>query len=150
MDFTGIVGLIAGIGLIIFGIMGDEGSIALIRFIDVASMAITFGGTIASTLIAFPISYFKRIPSQLKITIQKNRYDPQHYIETIVDFAKEARKKGLLSLEEKANQQSDRFLRESVLLVVDAIDPDKVRDTLATRRAGRFGKNRPLSPLPSE
>ncbi len=110
--------------------MGDEGSIALIRFIDVASMAITFGGTIASTLIAFPISYFKRIPSQLKITIQKNRYDPQHYIETIVDFAKEARKKGLLSLEEKANQQSDRFLRESVLLVVDAIDPDKVRDTL--------------------
>lgn len=130
MDFTGIIGLIAGLGLIFFGIVNGNGMGAIFNFIDVSSMAITFGGTIASTLIAFPISYFKRIPSQLKITLQKSRYKPQQYIDTIVEFAKEARKKGLLSLEEMANQQEDRFLRESVLLIVDAIDPEKVKEML--------------------
>lgn len=131
MDFTGIIGLIAGLGLIFFGIVNGNGMSAIFNFIDVSSMAITFGGTIASTLIAFPISFFKRIPSQLKITLQKSRYNPQHYIEIIVEFAKEARKKGLLSLEEMANQQDDRFLRESVLLIVDAIDPEKVKEMLS-------------------
>lgn len=130
MDFTGIIGLLAGLGLIFFGIVNGNGISAISHFIDTSSMAITFGGTIASTLIAFPFSYFKRIPSQIKITIQKNRYNPQHYIETIVEFAKEARKKGLLSLEEMANKQDDRFLRESVLLIVDAIDPEKVKEML--------------------
>ena len=130
MDFTGIIGLIAGLGLIFYGIVNGNGISAISNFIVTSSMAITFGGTLASTLIAFPISFFKRIPSQLKITIQKSRYNPQHYIETIVEFAKEARKKGLLSLEEMANQQDDRFLRESVLLIVDAIDPEKVKEML--------------------
>lgn len=132
MDFTGIIGMIAGLGLIFFGITNFTDMSAMKGFIDPQSMAITFGGTIASTLIAFPISYFKKIPAQLKITLQKNRYDPQKYIGLIVEFAQEARKKGLLSLEEKANalDDSDSFLKNSILLIVDAIDPEKVKDML--------------------
>jgi len=132
MDFTGIIGLIAGLGLIFYGITGLTDMSAMKGFIDFQSMAITFGGTIASTLIAFPISYFKKIPSQLKITLQRNRYNPQKYIGLIVEFAQEARKKGLLSLEEKANtlDNSDSFLKNSILLIVDAIDPEKVKEML--------------------
>ncbi|MCI1965321.1 MAG: MotA/TolQ/ExbB proton channel family protein [Oscillospiraceae bacterium] len=132
MDFTGIIGLIAGFGLIFFGITSFTDMSALKGFIDFQSMAITIGGTFASTLIAFPITYFKKIPSQLKITLKKNRYDPQKYIGLIVEFAQEARKKGLLSLEEKANglDNSDSFLKNSILLIVDAIDPEKVKEML--------------------
>jgi chemotaxis protein MotA len=133
MDFTGLIGLIAGLFLVYFGIttsFTDPGAIK--GFIDYPSMAITFGGTIASTVIAFPISFFKKIPSQLKITLQKNKYDPKEYIATIVDFAQEARKRGLLSLEEKANglKFEDSFLKESILLIVDAIEPEKVKQML--------------------
>ncbi|MFU0831606.1 MAG: Motility protein A [Oscillospiraceae bacterium] len=133
MDFTGIVGLIAGLGLIFFGITSFTDISAIKGFIDYQSMAITFGGTIASTLIAFPISYFKKIPSQLKIAMQRNRYDPKRYIDLIVDFAQEARRKGLLSLEDKANSlsDSDSFLKNSILLIVDAIDPEKVKEMLS-------------------
>lgn len=130
MDFTGIIGLIAGLFLVFYGITGLTDMSAMKGFIQYQSMAITFGGTIASTLIAFPISFFKKIPSQIKIMLQKNRYDPKKYIETIVDFAQEARKKGLLSLEEKANQVDDSFLKDSILLIVDAIDPEKVKEML--------------------
>ena len=130
MDFTGIIGLVAGLALIFYGITSFTDIDAIKSFIDYQSMAITFGGTIASTLIAFPISYFKKIPSQLKIAVSRNKYDPKKYIALIVEFAQEARKKGLLSLEEKANGLDDSFLRESILLIVDAIDPDKVKEIL--------------------
>ncbi len=131
MDFTGLIGLIAGLVLIYFGITtGFTDPHAIKGFIDPSSMAITFGGTFASMLIAFPINFFKNIPSQIKITLKKNPYDPKQYIAQIVDFAQEARKKGLLSLEEKANQTSDTFLKQSILLIVDAINPEKVKEIL--------------------
>lgn len=130
MDFTGIIGLIAGLVLIYYGITNFTGIDAIKAFIDYQSMAITFGGTIASTLIAFPISYFKKIPSQLKVAVQKNRYDPTKYIALMVEFAQDARRKGLLSLEEKANGLDDSFLKKSLLLIVDAIDPGKVKEIL--------------------
>lgn len=134
MDFTSIVGLIAGLGLVIFGIVYDPSTGVVMstinNFIDVPSMAITFGGAIAATLIAFPISYFKGMPKHMTIIVQKKKYNPQKYIATIVDFAQEARRKGLLSLEEKASKEEDTFLRESIMLIVDAIDPTKVKQML--------------------
>ncbi len=134
MDFTGIIGLIAGLGLVLFGIVfSPENGVLMTElnnFIDVPSMFITFGGTIAATLIAFPVSYFKDIPKHLRISVQKKKYDPEKYIAKIVDFGQEARKKGLLSLEDKANQEEDPFLRESMMLIVDAIDPTKVKEML--------------------
>nr|WP_319488404.1 motility protein A [uncultured Caproiciproducens sp.] len=134
MDFTSIVGLIVGLGLIIFGIVFDSSKgivfSTILNFINYPSMAITFGGAIAATLIAFPIKYFKEMPKHMKIIVQRNKYDPQQYINTIVDFAQEARRKGLLSLEDKANQEKDPFLRNSIMLIVDAIDPAKVKEIL--------------------
>lgn len=38
-----------------------------------------------------------------------------------------ARRKGLLALEAKAADIQDEFLKESVLRIVDAIEPDKLR-----------------------
>lgn len=133
MDLLGLIGLIAGLVLIYLGITGNMATPASIKnFLDVPSMQITFGGTLAATLIAFPLSSFKKIPSQIKITLQKSPYDPKKYIAEIVDLAKEARKKGLLSLEEKANHMTDNFMKQSVLLIVDAINPDKVKEMLET------------------
>jgi chemotaxis protein MotA len=134
VDFTSIVGLIAGLGLVIFGIVYDPSAGVVMstinNFIDVPSMAITFGGAISATLIAFPISYFKGMPKHIRIAVQKGKYNPKKCIATIVDFAQEARRKGLLSLEEKASLEKDPFLRESVMLIVDAIDPAKVKQML--------------------
>lgn len=133
MDFTSIIGLMLGLGLVIFGIVfGDTGvSMGEIwNFIDYPSMAITFGGTIAATLMSFPISYFKLIPKHIGIILQKRKYDPKDYIAKIVDFAQEARKKGLLSLEDKVNQEQDPFFKESMMLIVDAVDPGKIKDML--------------------
>jgi chemotaxis protein MotA len=134
MDFTSIVGFIVGLGLVIYGIVYSPTTGVVFgelwNFYDLSSIFITFGGTIAATVIAFPISYFKNIPKHLRIVTQKKIYYPQIYIDKIVKYAQEARKKGLLSLEDMANAETDVFLKDSIMLIVDAIDPAKTKEML--------------------
>jgi chemotaxis protein MotA len=59
-----------------------------------------------------------------------NKFNPMEYIDTLVDFAQFARKNGLLALEEKARELEDPFFRQGIMLIVDATDPDRVRDML--------------------
>ncbi|MEG0178267.1 MAG: motility protein A [Oscillospiraceae bacterium] len=99
-------------------------------FIDPASMAITIGGTFAALMVAFPASAFTAIPRHLKIALFPTKYDANAYIEQIVSFAKEARMKGLLSLEDKLQAVSDTFLKSSLMLVVDSVEPEKVHSLL--------------------
>lgn len=127
MDFSIIIGFIVGLGLIVYGVF-DGGNLS--NFISYSSMAITFGGTIAATVMSFPIGSFKHIPKHMKIIMSRNRYKPQKYIDKIVDYAIEARRKGILALEDKANNESDEFLKRAIMLIVDAIEPAKARSML--------------------
>ncbi|MFV0517507.1 MAG: motility protein A [Aminipila sp.] len=126
MDIATILGILSGLGLIVFGI----GFAKIGNFIDPASLAITIGGTMAAMVACTPGEVLKGIPKHLKIAIGGKKYDPKAYIEIIVDLAQSARKNGLLSLESKAEELEDAFLKDSVLLIVDAIDSDKVKQLL--------------------
>lgn len=99
-------------------------------FIDIPSIAITVGGAFAALMIAFPMSSVLKLPKWLAICFMPSKYDPSDYIDQIVDFAKEARIKGLLSLEDKLAEANDEFLRSSLMLVVDSVEPEKVHDLL--------------------
>ncbi len=73
--------------------------------------------------------------------ISKDKKDPNEYIEIITELSKEARKKGLLALEDKALTFEDEFLRESILLIVDAIEPDKLKDWFNQKMANIERRN---------
>jgi chemotaxis protein MotA len=121
-----ILGIVAACILVVYGIgMGN-----LNNFIDMPSVYITIGGTFATIMASFPLRVLSQVPKHLKIAFFGKKYDTMKYIDTLVDFAQVARRSGLLALEEKANQETDPFLKESILLIVDAVDPDKVRQML--------------------
>ena len=127
MNITIIIGWVISFGLVLFGIF-NGGQIDW--FIDTASLAITVGGTIGCLIGSFPLSYLKNLPKYLKLAILPKKFNPQSYTEQIVEFAKIARTKGLISLEDSANKCTDPFLKESLMLIVDANDLDKVRSML--------------------
>ncbi len=133
MDILSIFGWIFSIVLVIGSIMlnTDNGFEFIPKqlegFIDIPSVAIVFGGTIAALMISFPGKSFKKVLKHLKIVILPKKYDPQKYIEQIVEFAKEARVNGLLALEDKLSETKDKFLKNSLLMVVDSVEPEKVR-----------------------
>ena len=143
MDITTIIGWVLGIGVLVFGIMYDKGDpengVAaqmivdnLFNFIDVPSIAVVLGGCISGLMVAFPLNIFAKIPRHLKIMFLPTKYRPQDYITQIVDLATEARINGLLSLAGKLNETKDEFLKSSMMLVVDAVEPDKVKQLLET------------------
>ena len=126
MNITIIIGTVIGFGLMIFGI----GISNLGNFANIPSLVITIGGTFAAIFASYPIKSLKLIPKHMKIIISKSKYQPLYYIDIITDLANEARKKGLLALEEKGSALTDYFFRSSVMLIVDALDEAKVRAVL--------------------
>ena len=136
MDINTLLGWVVGIAVLVFGIMydKDKGVIPqnIMNFIDVPSIAVVLGGCISGLMVAFPLSCFAKIPRHMKIMFMPGKYRPQDYIQQIVDLATEARINGLLSLEGKLAETKDEFLKSSMMLVVDAVEPDKVKQLLET------------------
>ncbi|MGO5053710.1 motility protein A [Lachnospiraceae bacterium LCP25S3_G4] len=129
MDFTSIIGLVLGLVFIVNGI----GLQKMGNFIDPGSVLIVVGGTFAAVIGSYPFRLLKQLPKHFKIILSGKKYNPTAAIDSLVDLAQLARKNGLLVLEEKANELTDPFFKQSVLLIVDAMDTEKVRELLETQ-----------------
>lgn len=130
MEITTIIGYIAVVAAMIFGITfeGTGFNFEMLKnFLDGPSVFITIGGTTFALMAALPAKYFKNIPKHFKLIFTKDTKDPYEYVEVITELSREARKKGLLALEDQASTFKDEFLKESVLMIVDAIEPDKLK-----------------------
>ena len=125
MDIFSLIGLVLGMALVVFGIINGKGD--LLSFLDPASFCIVAGGTFGALFISYPFDTIKQIPKHLKLVFGKDNYNPMEYIAQISELAKTARKNGLLALEDKAAEMEDKFMADSIMLIVDAIDPDRVR-----------------------
>lgn len=132
MNISFPIGLFVAFGIMVFGmIFGKEDIVAaLMSFIDVPSLLITVGGTIATLFATFPLKVFVKTFQHFPIVLGFKKQDPVKYIRIMSDLSEEARRKGLLSLEDTVAEFDDEFLRESVMLLVDAVEPDKVRERL--------------------
>ena len=127
MDITSIIGIIAGFVFVFYGIM-DSGSIW--NFVDIPSVIIVFGGTISAIFASFPLSILKNVGKHMVIICSSKKFRPEPVIDILAEFAQVARKDGLLALEGRVAELDDPFLRKSVMYVVDAMDPEKIRSTL--------------------
>lgn len=131
MDLASIIGLIAALALMIFGMAnGDYGVAALPWFIDVASILITFGGTFGSVLAGNTIQSFLGGIKTMALIFKTSKLDPVGTIRQIIELSNVARKEGLLALEESSNNLEDPFMKKGILLIVDGTDPELVRGIL--------------------
>ena len=129
MDLASIIGLVLGLGFVLFGIL-QGGSIAL--FIDLPSMFIVVGGTIGATLINYPLADVIGIFKIVQKAFLHHEDSPIGIIEIMVDFAETARREGILSLEQKAQTVDDEFLRKGINLAVDGTEPEYIKEIMTT------------------
>lgn len=128
MDKGTLVGIVAGMGVVI-GAMFMGGSI--MAFIDIPSLLIVLGGTIAATLVNFPMG---DVIGAMKISqkvLKEEIMSSSKYIEQIVDISKKARTNGLLAIEEDLNNVDDDFLKVTLQHVIngtEAEDLNKIMD----------------------
>lgn len=129
MDISTVVGLISGILITIWGIF-ISGELSV--FWDIPSVIIVLGGTLASTLTCFPMKDFLDTSKVIRKAFFYKDESPDLVIEEIIKLANIARKEGLLSLEEYAENLDDAFLQKGIMLIVDGTDPELVRNILDT------------------
>ena len=126
MDLATLIGIVSAIGAIVVAIlMGGEMSM----FVNAPGLMIVVAGTIAVTLIKFPLSLtLGAFGIALKAFIYKTQ-QPSEIIEQSIELANVARKEGLLGLESVEVQ--NEFLRDGIGLVVDGNDPALVQKILS-------------------
>lgn len=136
MNIVYLIGLLMAIFFTFFGItVTIDGSgfgfnaANIMSFVDVSSILIVFGGTLAVVVASYP-KLVKSFPSHMGIMLRAKAFDPTGYVDQLVELAQIARKNGLLALEEKANEQTDPFFKQAIMLIVDANDPDRVKSIL--------------------
>ena len=127
-DLGTLIGLLAGISIIILGILSAGGEIAW--FWNFNSILIVLGGTFAATMVNLPLKAVTNIFNILKNVFRAEDYDYTGIIEEIVDKATKARKDGLLSLEAGLSEMKDGFFKNGIELAINEKDTKRLRTFL--------------------
>lgn len=127
MDLGVILGILLGI-VLIGGAIAMGGSV--LAFIDIPSVMITFGGTVASVLVMFPMKAVMNAMKVAQVALKAPKDSPMDVIEKIVSLAQKARKESILALENEPIE--DPFLQKGIRLVVDGAEPDFIREIMET------------------
>ncbi len=128
MDLATIIGLIMGFGAV-FGGAALEG-VHLKALVQPTAAMIVLGGTFGATFICFPLPSIIKAFKDVKIAFLPNKVDHEGVVKDIINYATKARRNGLISLEQEAQAVRDPFVKKGISLVVDGIDPQKLRETL--------------------
>jgi chemotaxis protein MotA len=130
MDKATLIGLVLGIGAVIGGQTLEGGKVQSIMQLTAA--IIVMGGTFGAVFVSFPfhdvIGGFKAIKKIIKEPAQ----DPYQIITQITNYANKARKEGILSLEKEVKNVEDPFLKKSLTMAVDGVEPHAIREAMGT------------------
>lgn len=129
MDLTTVIGLIAGMSIILLGIT-QTGS--LMSFFSVSSIMIVVGGTGSAVVINYPLNELVGMISVVKKTLFTKVQPITETIATLVSFAERARREGILALERHMEEIEDEFLAKGIQLAVDGTEPELMRNILTT------------------
>lgn len=128
MDFATVVGVLAGLGLIVSSILIGGGGLG--GFVDIGGLMIVGGGTLSAMLVMFPFATVKSSVVIAMKAFQNKPHNPAGSIKQMVTLAKKVRKEGPLSLQ--SFKSSDRFLSKAIAMMVDGTDHNAIRAILTT------------------
>ena len=127
-DLGTLIGLLAGLGIILIGIIQSGGK--LYWFFNLNSLLIVLGGTFAATMVNLPLRAVGNIFNVLQNVFRGEDYDYIGIIEEIVQKAQKARKDGLLSLEADLPTMRDGFFKNGIELAINERESSRLRTFL--------------------
>ena len=129
MDIATVIGLVLGFAAILGSIVAGG---PLSAFIDVGSIFVVVGGTIASTLINYSLDQVIALVNIMKKAFLYKVSAPGEVIKQLVHFADMARREGILFLEKEMENVEDEFMKQGLQLSIDGTEPDAIRNILTT------------------
>src|SRR3954467_14733775 len=127
-DFATVAGALLAATAFCFG-MRAEG----IRWYDISQLTaalIVFAGTAGAVLISIPFTQTKLALGMLPLMLRRSRDQDRPIIESLVTLARAARTRGIVSLENDAEEIEDPFLRKALRLAVDGVGKETIETLL--------------------
>lgn len=128
MDKLSLVGIVLGVGAIVGGQLIEGGHLS--SLLQPAAFIIVVGGTFGAVLLQSSWEVFLAGLKMAKWVIAPPVVAHGDLINQIVKWSHIARKEGLLSLEAQVDVLDDAFARRGLQMLVDGIEPDRLRDLL--------------------
>src|SRR5271155_5827570 len=128
IDKGTVIGLVIAIGGIVGGLLLEKGSLA-----DIAqgtAALIVLGGTIGAVLVANPFADVIAAVRELRYVFFDPGASSRAILEQIIGFATKARRNGIVSLEEDADNIEDPFLRKAIDLAIDVAELTELKHTM--------------------
>lgn len=130
MDLATIIGMLVAWGSVIAALLMEGGKIG--DLVNPSALIIVAGGTFGATAIAFSTKQLAGLPVVLRNAFFHKETDLSQLIKIMVEFARRARKQGILALEEDCHKIDNKFLQTGMQLVIDGTPSEMVREIMET------------------
>ncbi|MDD4526576.1 MAG: MotA/TolQ/ExbB proton channel family protein [Candidatus Margulisbacteria bacterium] len=129
MDLTTILGIVSGVSLILLAIFIQSG---LGIFVSLPSLLIVTGGTIAATLISYPLDEVIKVIKIAGKAFYSTIKEPTYHMLELISLAVIARREGVLHLPVHAKKLNDFFILKGAQMVADGIPRQEIIRALNT------------------
>lgn len=126
MDLATIVGIFAGIGMILAAIGGPN----IPFFISIPSVFVVLGGTFSAVMVNYSFKDVLSTIGIVKKTVFGSIPSPETVIPQLVDFGQKARRDGILVLQNETDKIKDPFILKGVQLAIDGMEPQIINAIL--------------------
>jgi chemotaxis protein MotA len=128
MDLLSIAGLAVALAGIVLGQLAEGGSPASLA--QGAALLIVVGGTFGATMLQHRLPVFMAGMRMAAWVVTPPPTRARELISLLSEWSAISRKDGVLALERRLDEVRDPFLRNGLQLLVDGLEPDKIRDAL--------------------
>jgi chemotaxis protein MotA len=129
LDLATLLGILVAAALVIGSILlGGSGS----WFINYPSVMIVLGGTLGATLINYPMADLISVFKVTQNAFRHKSFQPIALIPQMVNFAKKARREGILSFEVQLKHIHDPFLVRCMQMAIDGMEAESISEVLNT------------------
>ena len=125
MDKATLSGVLLALGGIFAGLLLEGGNLG--QILQPTAAMIVFGGTLGAILIQFPLPIVVQALRRLAHIFSEPKQNPRKVIAELVQYANQARREGIVSLDKELDKVGEPFLRKSLMLAVDGTEPQELR-----------------------
>jgi len=128
MDQLSLAGLALAVVAILGGQLLEGGNLG--SLVQLAAFLIVIGGTLAAVMVQSPMSVFLEGVRLAKWVVVPPAFDADRIIAQVGQWASEARRDGMLALENQLPGVDDPYTRNGLQMLVDGFEPERIREAL--------------------
>jgi chemotaxis protein MotA len=125
VDIASICGISLALLGILTGMMIEGGSVG--QLTQPTAALIVLGGTSGAVMLQFPMPVFFAALRAVRTVFSNGSTNGETVLRRLIEFANKARKNGIISLDGDLRTVEDPFLRRTLTLAVDGVEPAEVR-----------------------